>query len=118
MRPRPRPTPVPFHPRVLQAGRTAVRPYNHDTHCRHDTHRGNDSHRPPGAVVMTYDPNRHHRRSPRLLGYDYTAAATYFLTLCTKGRAHLFGDVVAGDVTLNECGHIVREEWHRSAVYY
>ncbi|MBA2224698.1 transposase [Thermogemmata fonticola] len=62
-----------------------------------------------------YDPQRHHRRSIRLKGYDYTQPGAYFVTLCTHERAHLFGRVVDGKMVLNDFGEIVREEWFRSA---
>ncbi len=32
---------------------------------------------------MKYDPDRHHRRSIHLRGYDYGQAGVYFLTICT-----------------------------------
>ena len=64
---------------------------------------------------MTYDPNKHHRRSIRLKGYDYTQPGAYFITICTQNRECLFGDVVDGEMRLDACGVIVREEWFRSA---
>lgn len=64
---------------------------------------------------MPYDPHRHHRRSVRLRAYDYAGPGMYFLTVCSYGRAALFGDVLRGDVVLNRCGQIVAEEWDRSA---
>ncbi len=45
---------------------------------------------------MTYDPNRHHRRSIRLPGYDYTQPGAYFVTLCAHDGEPLFGEVVDG----------------------
>lgn len=60
---------------------------------------------------MRYDPERHHRRSIRLPGYDYSQAGTYFVTICTQGRACLFGRVVEGDIRLNRYGEIVRSCW-------
>ncbi|RME13326.1 MAG: transposase [Ardenticatenia bacterium] len=62
-----------------------------------------------------YDPNRHHRRSIRLKGYDYTQPGAYFVTICTHERAHLFGRVVDGEMVLNAWGEIVRDEWFRTA---
>lgn len=59
-------------------------------------------------------PHRHHRRSTRLLGYDYSAAASYFVTLCTEGRDPLFGRVVRGAMELNELGAIVEVVWERT----
>ncbi|MBI2918823.1 MAG: transposase [Chloroflexi bacterium] len=57
----------------------------------------------------------HHRRSIRLPGYDYAQPGGYFLTVSTAGRVCLFGDVVDGEMRLNDCGQIVRDEWLRSA---
>ena len=42
---------------------------------------------------MTYDPDRHHRRSIRLPGYDYTQAGWYFVTLVTQGGEWLFEEL-------------------------
>ena len=39
-----------------------------------------------------YDPFRHHRRSIRLKGWDYTTPAAYFVTICTYQRQNLFDD--------------------------
>jgi len=62
---------------------------------------------------MPYDPNRHHRRSIRLKGYDYSQAGAYFITLCTQDRACLFGKVVNGEMRLNHAGRMVLAEWNR-----
>jgi len=64
---------------------------------------------------MRYEPERHHRRSIRLKGYDYRQAGAYFVTLVTQNRACLFGEVVDGEMRLNEYGQIAWEEWFRSA---
>lgn len=53
---------------------------------------------------MPYDPQRHHRRSVRLKGYDYTQPGAYFVTLCTRNRKCLFGGVVDGEMRLNGYG--------------
>jgi putative transposase len=55
---------------------------------------------------MPYDPNRHHRRSIRLKGYDYSQAGAYFITLCTQDRACLFGRVINGEMRLNDAGRM------------
>ncbi len=65
-------------------------------------------------MIDRYDPAIHHRRSIRLKGYDYATAGAYFLTLCAEGRHHLFGEIVGGDMLLNELGDIVTEEWART----
>jgi hypothetical protein len=52
---------------------------------------------------------RHHRRSIRLKGYDYTKDGAYFLTICTQGKACLFETVIDGEVRLNEYGREVAD---------
>jgi putative transposase len=59
---------------------------------------------------------RHHRKSIRLPGYDYTQAGAYFVTVVTWQRDCLFGDVVNGEMQLNDFGKIVLEEWERGPV--
>ena len=39
----------------------------------------------------------------------------YFITVCTRDRDCLFGDVVDGEMRLSPAGEIVRDEWVRSA---
>jgi putative transposase len=60
---------------------------------------------------MKYDPNIHHRRSIRLVGYDYARSGAYFITICTHDRQCIFGDIVDGEMNLNELGNIVRSDW-------
>ena len=60
---------------------------------------------------MPYDPGRHHRRSIRLRGYDYTSAGAYFITICAHRRECLFGEVVDGVMRLNVYGRVVDACW-------
>ena len=60
---------------------------------------------------MADDPDRHHRRSIRLKGYDYSLAGAYFVTISTQDRVCVFGDVVAGVMRLNEAGQMVSTMW-------
>lgn len=60
---------------------------------------------------MKYSPDKHHRQSIRLKNYDYTSAGAYFVTLCTFQKQHLFGEIVAREMVLNELGSIVHFEW-------
>jgi len=64
---------------------------------------------------MSYDPERHHRRSIRLKGYDYTRPGAYFVTISTYQRECLFGKLVDGEMRLNAYGEIVRDEWFKTA---
>lgn len=62
-----------------------------------------------------YDPEMHHRRSIRLQGYDYSQAGAYYITICTQKRACLFGQIVDGEMVLNEYGEIVKTEWLKTS---
>lgn len=42
--------------------------------------------------MMRYDPERHHRRSIRLKGYDYAQPGAYFVTICTRNKELFFED--------------------------
>lgn len=64
---------------------------------------------------MPYDPQKHHRRSIRLQGYDYARQGGYFVTICTRDRRRLFGHVANGRVELNTFGRLVEAEWRRTA---
>ncbi len=54
---------------------------------------------------------RHHRRSIRLQGYDYSQVGGYFVTIVTWHRECLFGVVVNGEIMLNRRGQIADECW-------
>ena len=58
-----------------------------------------------------YNPKIHNRRSIRLKGYDYSKAGLYFITICVQDREHLFGEVIDGEMVLNDAGKMVRTEW-------
>ena len=59
--------------------------------------------------------DRHHRRSLRLSGYDYSQNGAYFVTVCTQNRECLFGKIENGEMLLNDAGRIVLEEWVKTA---
>jgi REP element-mobilizing transposase RayT len=60
---------------------------------------------------MKYDPAKHHRRSIRLKGFDYTTSGAYFITICTHHRECLFGEIVDGIMQLNALGQIAQRHW-------
>ena len=62
---------------------------------------------------MAYDPKKHHRRSVRLKGWDYSSPGAYFVTICTQYRECLFGEIQNDDMELNRLGQIVRDRWNR-----
>ena len=59
---------------------------------------------------------KYHRRSLRLKGYDYSHEGAYFITICTKNRECLLGEIKNGKVILNEFGEIARNEWMKSPI--
>jgi len=61
--------------------------------------------------MTKFDPQKHHRRSIRLKGFDYSSEGAYYVTVVAWRRECLFGEVVNGDVRLNKVGKIVEWEW-------
>ncbi len=60
---------------------------------------------------MKFDPEIHHRRSIRLNGYDYARAGVYFVTICAQNRECVFGNIIDGEIVLNEAGRMVQTVW-------
>jgi putative transposase len=60
---------------------------------------------------MPYDPQRHHRRSIRLRGHDYTTPGAYYITICVDHGEHLLGEVVGGRVALGVAGQMAERAW-------
>ncbi|WP_281239575.1 transposase [Flavobacterium praedii] len=50
--------------------------------------------------------------------WDYKNEGNYFITICTKNRAHLFGYVNDGEMKLNEYGKIVSDCWYDLPNHY
>ena len=62
-----------------------------------------------------HNPQKHHRRSIRLQGYDYSQEGLYFITICCQDRAHLFGEVADGEMILNRYGELAQKEWQNTS---
>jgi hypothetical protein len=60
---------------------------------------------------MPCDSFKHHRRSIRLKGYDYTQPGAYYATIGAYGRLCIFGEIAGGVMRLNDYGEIARAEW-------
>ena len=58
-----------------------------------------------------FDPQKHHRRSIRLKGYDYSQEGAYYVTIVTYHRDCLFGEIVNEEMILNDLGKIANECW-------
>lgn len=63
---------------------------------------------------MKFNPDIHHRRSIRLKRYDYSRAGAYFVTVCTQNRECVFGEIIDGEMALNDIGKIVADEWMKT----
>ncbi len=61
--------------------------------------------------MFKFDPQKHHRRSIRLKGYDYSQAGAYFVTVVAWHRECLFGEIKNAEMRLNRIGKIVEHEW-------
>ncbi len=60
---------------------------------------------------MTKYNSENGRKNMRLRGYDYSCAGLYFITICVKNRACLFGQIQNKKMQLNEAGRMVETEW-------
>ena len=62
--------------------------------------------------------NTRRRQSTRLPRFDYTRQGAYFVTLCTRNRACLFGDIVNGEMRLNDIGNLADGLWQEIPVHF
>lgn len=63
---------------------------------------------------MRYSPNGHpipNRRSIRLKAHDYSAPGTYFITLNSWRREHIFSTITASRVELSPLGRAIERSW-------
>jgi REP element-mobilizing transposase RayT len=67
---------------------------------------------------MKYDPSKHHRRSVRLRGYDYSSPGAYFVTICAARKRSVFGKIENGVMRLHPYGRIVAECWCALAEHF
>ena len=65
---------------------------------------------------MTLFKDKYRIESIRLPGYDYSQPGAYFITICTHNRQCLFGEIVNGEMILNEFGELVKNEWQKTGI--
>jgi REP element-mobilizing transposase RayT len=58
------------------------------------------------------------RKPLRLPHYDYASPGAYFVTICTHGRACLFGSINGSEAALSYEGGIVRKVWSGLPAHY
>ena len=63
--------------------------------------------------VVKYNPEKHHRRSLRLKGFDYSRSGMYFITICCQDHEHRFGYIENQIMVLNQFGIITQNEWYK-----
>jgi putative transposase len=61
---------------------------------------------------------RPQRKNIRLPGYDYSLPGAYFVTICTKGRIKLFGEIAEKKMIRNNYGDIVQSCWDDIPCHY
>ena len=61
--------------------------------------------------------NKYRIPSTRFVGWDYRTSAPYFITICTKGREHLFGEIENGVMQLNDLGVYATETIDNITIY-
>ena len=59
-----------------------------------------------------YDPEKHHRHSIRLKGYDYSSLGKYFITTCAHNRECIFGHIQNDEMVLNDVGQGIWQVWN------
>jgi len=67
---------------------------------------------------VKYDPDKHHRQSIRLKGYDYTSPGAYFITICSYQRQCLFGAIVDDEMQMSKIGEIAKSCWRAIPDYF
>ena len=73
---------------------------------------------PTPYFPMTRRINPKHRQSIRLRAADYRKPKLYFVTICTKDRECLMGEVVNGEMQLNEIGRMVADVIKSIPIFY
>ena len=64
------------------------------------------------------------RKSIRLKDYDYSSNGMYFITICTKNKEHIFGNIVGATIgrppetTLSQCGQITKQAIENIHTHY
>ncbi len=76
------------------------------------------SNRHHNRIIMKYDAAKHHRRSIRLKGYDYSQAGAYFVTICIKDGLYTLGEIRNNQIYLSEAGLMVQTIWDELPLNY
>ena len=58
------------------------------------------------------------RKAIRLKEYDYSSPGYYFVTICTKDRKCLFGEITDQGMGFNDAGSMVKKVWDELPIFY
>jgi putative transposase len=58
------------------------------------------------------------RKTLRLKHYDYSNEGHYFVTICTKNKKNIFGDIKNNLVNLSEIGEIAEKNWKNIQLHF
>jgi putative transposase len=61
---------------------------------------------------------KHHRRSIRYPGYDYTQPGAYFVTIVTNGHKPIFGKIIDQEICYFDLGNIVKTCWSEIPIHF
>lgn len=64
------------------------------------------------CIVANKFRDKYRVHTPRAAWWDYSRDGIYFITICTQGREHLFGEVVNDVMELSPIGEIAQTCWH------
>ena len=56
--------------------------------------------------------------SARWAAWDYGSNAAYFITICTAGRAHYFGEIATGEMVLTPVGRAAWDCWYQIPAHF
>lgn len=57
-------------------------------------------------------------RSIRVKKYDYSQLGAYFITICSKNRGCIFGNIAENEMHLNDFGNLVTGVWDNLPSHY
>jgi putative transposase len=67
---------------------------------------------------MIFNPNKHHRRSIRLPGYDYASDGWNFVTICVHDKRCIFVKIQNNKMVLNDIGKIIDYYWRKLPIHF
>ncbi len=68
--------------------------------------------------MLTKFRDKYRIESPRLPGFDYSSEGAYFITICTKNKEKVFGNIIDGKLLNNKPSEICRAVWLDLPNYY